>query len=1011
MDDSAEDAELVRLELQRGGYQPEWERVDTAPALVEALERHSWDVILCDYVMPQFSAPAALALLRERGCDLPVIIVSGQVGEEVAATTMRAGAHDYVSKHKLARLVPAVERELAEVEVRRARTRTDQALRESEDRYRDLVEHSEDLICTHDLEGRIVSVNAAPARTLGYEQPDLLNKNIRDILAPEVRERFGDYLETIRRDGRAEGLMTMQTRSGERRIWEYRNTLRTEGVATPIVRGVAHDITERRRAEQALRTEKVFSDAIIASVSGTFYVLDRQGRFVRWNKAQEELTGLSASQLQHMDALLTVHADDRPLVARTIEQVFQQGFAAVEARLAATGGAARHFMLSGKRMDIDDVAYLVGVGIDITERKRIEDALHESEDRYRRVTENAHDLIAELGEHGQVLYVSPNHKDVLGYDPSELVGTNSLDLIHPDDRHAVRTARAHSAVGVIFRCRHKNQEWRYFEATGKAFQTASGARRAVVNSRDVTDRTRMEEALRRSEERYRSLVENLNDVIFVTDTHATVTYISPAVELLSGYSAEELTGQSYARFVHPDDLPHLHASFERTLRGELEPTEFRVFDRQGQIRRVRTSSRPLYEDGQLAGIAGIVVDVTERRQIEEALRQSEQRYREVFEHTSDCIFLLDVTVDGGFRFAGLNPAEERILGLADAQVTGKYLEEVLPKDVVHTVQANYRRCIDSGSPVTYEEVLDLPPGRAWFQTTLFPMKDASGRVQRIVGIAQNTTERRRADEEIRTLNEVLEARIRERTAQLEAANKELGAFSHSVSHDLRAPLRHVAEFSRLLLEEHAADLDSRARHYLDRIYAGTHRMGQLIEDLLSLSRVTLGEMASDEVNLSDLAHAIAADLQKSQPHRPVEFVIAPGLIAKGDTRLLRVALENLLRNAWKYTSKHPAARIEFGVIAGGQGSGGAAEISPAPPPPSSPAIFYVRDDGAGFDMAYADKLFGAFQRLHGESEFEGTGIGLATVQRIVHRHGGRVWAEAAVERGATIYFTLELSGL
>lgn len=874
VDDSEEDAELVRLELQRGGYQPTWERVDTAAALVEALERHSWDVILCDYVMPQFSASAALALLRERGCDLPIIIVSGQVGEEVAATTMRAGAHDYVSKHKLARLVPAVERELAEVEVRRARTHTDQALRESEDRYRDLVENSHDLICTHDLAGRIVSVNAAPARTLGYEQHDLLNKNIRDLLAPEVRDRFGKYLETIRRDGLAEGLMTMQTRSGERRIWEYRNTLRTEGLATPIVRGIAHDITERRRAEQALRTEKVFSDAVIASVSGTFYVLDRHGRFVRWNKAQEELTGLSAAQLQHMDALLTVHADDRPLVARTIAQVFHEGYAAAEARLVATGGAARHFVLSGRRMDVDGVAYLVGVGIDITERKRIE------------------------------------------------------------------------------------------------------------------------EALRRSEERYRSLVENLTDVIFTTDTRAKVTYISPAAELMLGHRAEELTGQSYARFVHPDDLAHLYASFERTLRGALEPIEFRVFDRQGQIRHVQTSGRPLYKDGQLAGAAGILVDVTERRQIEEALRQSEQRYREVFEHTSDCIFLLDVTVDGGFRIAGLNPAEERILGLAEAHVAGKYLEEVLPNDLVHTVEANYRRCIDSGSPVTYDEVLDLPPGRAWFQTTLFPVKDASGRVHRIVGIAHNTTERQRAEEKIRTLNEVLEARIRERTAQLEAANKELGAFGHSVSHDLRAPLRHIGEFSRLLLEEHAQDLDSRARHYLDRIRAGTHRMEQLIEDLLSLSRVTLGEMASEEVNLSDLAHAIVADLQKSQPKRLVEFIIAPGLIARGDTRLLRVALENLLGNAWKYTSKHPTARIEVGTTTH-----------------ENRVAFFVKDDGAGFDMAYAGRLFAAFQRLHSVAEFEGTGIGLATVQRIVHRHGGRVWVEAAVEHGATFYFTLQPSVL
>ena len=234
-----------------------------------------------------------------------------------------------------------------------------------------------------------------------------------------------------------------------------------------------------------------------------------------------------------------------------------------------------------------------------------------------------------------------------------------------------------------------------------------------------------------------------------------------------------------------------------------------------------------------------------------------------------------------------------------------------------------------------------------------------------------------------------EKALRERTFQLESANKELESFSYSVSHDLRAPLRSIDGFSVLLLEEHADRLDPAAQGYLRRVRAGSQRMGQLIDDLLNLSRVTRSEMNRETVDLSALARAIATELQQAQPERAVDLVIAPNLVANGDARLLRIALENLLSNAWKFTGRCSCARIEFGAIRhNGQ-----------------PA-YLVRDNGAGFDMTYAHKLFGAFQRLHAASEFPGSGIGLATVQRIIHRHGGRVWTEGEVERGATFYFTL-----
>jgi PAS domain S-box-containing protein len=265
-------------------------------------------------------------------------------------------------------------------------------------------------------------------------------------------------------------------------------------------------------------------------------------------------------------------------------------------------------------------------------------------------------------------------------------------------------------------------------------------------------------------------------------------------------------------------------------------------------------------------------------------------------------------------------------------------------------------------------------------------------LQQLADLCSGALERIRAEQEILRLNTDLERRVRERTAQLEAINRELEAFSYSVSHDLRAPLRSIRGFSEVLLERYANKLDDRGREFLARSCESSRQMDVLIEDLLKLSRVGRTQMQVQDVNLSALAQSVASTLQKHEPDRTVELIIAPDMTARGDERLLRIALDNLLANAWKFTSRQPHARIEFGRSNGDE----------------SP--FFVRDNGAGFDMAYSSKLFGVFQRLHTVSEFPGTGIGLATVQRIINRHGGRTWAIGAVNEGATVYFTLPENG-
>lgn len=260
---------------------------------------------------------------------------------------------------------------------------------------------------------------------------------------------------------------------------------------------------------------------------------------------------------------------------------------------------------------------------------------------------------------------------------------------------------------------------------------------------------------------------------------------------------------------------------------------------------------------------------------------------------------------------------------------------------------------------------------------------------RTLELEQEVVERQRAEEEVRSANEELEERVEERTAQIAAANKELDSFAYSVSHDLRAPLRGIDGFSQALLEDYGNRLDETAKDYITRVRAGCTRMGDLIDDMLQLSRLSRGEIHLRQVDLSAMAEEIAAELKKSAPDRAVAFDIAPGIVVQGDAVLLRAVLDNLLGNAWKFTGKTEGAKIVFGREERAEKK-----------------VIFVRDNGAGFDMAYADKLFGAFQRLHSLQEFEGTGIGLATVQRIIHRHGGEIRAIGEVGSGATFYFTL-----
>jgi signal transduction histidine kinase len=482
----------------------------------------------------------------------------------------------------------------------------------------------------------------------------------------------------------------------------------------------------------------------------------------------------------------------------------------------------------------------------------------------------------------------------------------------------------------------------------------------------------------------------VSDTGIVTDANLT------AAELLR-VDRQLLVGQPLSAFVHaPDrDAYYLHTralwktgvrqTWELRLRrwggaaGAEAPGHFWA----------RFEARPQDgADGETPSCWMTFTDVDESVAAQEALRESREALREAhdlahigvweWEAASDRV----IWTDELYRIAGLDPR-------LPAPTYAEHSRVYTPESWRH-LQAAVDRALETGEPYRLELELVRPDGATrWVSAVGGAASDDGGGGVRLCGTVQDITESKLAEAEIRRLNAGLEQRVAARTADLEAVNKELEAFVYSAAHDLRAPLRAIDGFSQMVVEDAAERLDAADMEHLQRVRAAAERMGALIDHLIELSRTARVDLVSEQVDVSAVAAAVLADLRRAAPEREVEAFVEPGLMVMADATLLEVILVNLLSNAWKFTSKRATAHIEVGVTDGG-----------------GERAFFVRDDGAGFDLSKAQHLFGAFQRFHTPDEFPGDGIGLATVQRLVTKHGGRVWAEAEVGKGATFFFTL-----
>jgi PAS domain S-box-containing protein len=727
-----------------------------------------------------------------------------------------------------------------------------------------------------------ISVVDKDLRLIGYNQRFLELLDLPESLVGE-NATFEDFIRHNARRGEygpgdVEELVRSRVELARRFLPHRIKRTRPDGtiieiIGTPLPEGgfvsTYADITEQERSAERLRSELDFRQRMIDSVPGIFYLLDPSGHFLLWNRKFETVVGYTAEQIRQAHALDFFDDKDRAFMNERIARVFEQGEATAEVPLRTTHGMRPHFF-TGLRVEVDGQPALVGIGIDISERKHAEEKLQRQSEVLRTTLEHLEQGISVIDVNLHMTAMNRRFSQVLDF-PEEM-------------------AREGAPFEEFFRY---------------------NARRGEYGPGDV-------------EKMVRERVE---------------------------------------------------------IARRFEPHHFKRRRPNGRIIEVRGT--PITGGGFVTSYT----DVTEQEQAQEALRLSEQRFRELVDMSSDWFW----EQDAEFRFTLLSGHTIDEGGFRAADSVGKTRWELPTEGVSDAEWGAHRALLERHEPFyDFTYLFRVPNGDPhWFKISGRPIFAPDGSFVGYRGIGHDITEERQAQQLIRELNETLERRVRERTAELEASNQELESFSYSVSHDLRAPLRALHGFSHLLAEEYAQHLDEDGLNYARRIYAASERMGKLVDDLIELARIGQRELNRVDVDLEALAVEIAESLQEQVPQRKVVWSIAPGLRVKADPVLMKTLLDNLLRNAWKFTSERIEAKIEVGRLR-----------------KDDEDVYYVRDNGVGFDMAYAGKLFQAFQRLHDAKRFEGTGIGLAIVHRVLRRHDGRAWAESAPDQGATFYFTL-----
>jgi PAS domain S-box-containing protein len=876
----------------------------------------------------------------------------------------------------------------------------DQHLQESEARFKELIEKAP-LPVVISRHGIIVYSNPKCLKMLGLEDGELLlGHSLLDWIAPEdhativeriARREAEEYLST---DYETIGLRT----DGSRFPMRY-SVSRVQLSDGPALLAFLQDITDQKEAGNELRASEAkyrrFLDTAIEGV----WMVDENAHTTFANNRLAELLGYSLEEIMAKSYPDFLFPEDLMDYEANVLQRRQGLSQRHERRFRRHDGSTLWTIVASVPTIDANGAFLGSFAMitDISGLKQAEAALRESELRFRSLFEQAAIGVAQVETAtGRYLRVNKRYCEIVGYSEADLAKLSFQKITHPDDLEADLANMKRLITGET---REFTMEKRYRRKDGRIiwaqltvtpmWELGGKLDYHIAVVEDITSRKEAETALTESQRQLATLIANLPGIVYRcrNDRDWTMEFISNGCQELTGYNPEDfILSQrlNYNDLILPEDQALVRKVIQQSVkeRNSYE-LSYRIRTVQGRIRWVWERGAGVYDDkGRVLALEGFITDISDRQQAESALRESEERYRSLFEQS--VVGLGIFTPDG--RVFAANAALERLTGFTETE-----LKALGTRAFFHRPQdrpALLAELKNKSQLKNFETTLRRKDG-ATFDASLNVAQIHLGNDSFLQVSCQDISERKQAEDEIYKLNAELDQRVQLRTTELNAANKELESFAYAVSHDLRAPLRGIDGWSQALLEDYQEKLDEQGKEYLHTVRSEAQRMGRLIDALLSLSRINRSEMKRQQLDLSEIVHEIATDLQRREPERTVAFHITPKLITIADPDLLLVLLRNLIGNAWKFTSRREHAVISFGVEK-----------------QEDEIVYFVQDNGAGFDMQFAAKIFTPFQRLHHQEEFPGTGIGLATVQRIIHRHGGRIWTDGKLDEGAVFYFTL-----